>query len=58
MERYYVVAIRYNSELGRQEEYIAGEFNDYMNADIFRAAYDEKYKVTSLLINESILLNS
>ena len=51
MERYYVVAIRYNSDLGRRENYIAGEFNDYINAELFRRAYDEKYSVESMILH-------
>lgn len=41
--RYYVIATKWSDEKKKLVRYIAGEFNDYINAHIFAKAYNDQY---------------
>lgn len=51
MKKYYVIAKRWFEEHQEIREYVAGEFDNFMNACIFKDAYNEHYK-TSAYIKE------
>lgn len=62
--KYFVIATCWNDEKGRAMKCIEGEFDSYMNASIFRDAYDkyygyDKYDGTNAMIVEDLeLLNN
>ena len=43
MRKFYVVAKKWDDMAQKQVEYVAGEFPDWINARIFRDAYNEYY---------------
>lgn len=47
--KYYVIAIRWDDELKKQIEYIAGKFETYSNARIFRDAYNNYYHTNAII---------
>lgn len=55
MKKYYVIAKKWSEKDFAIVDYIAGEFNDYMNASLFRNAYNEYYS-TDAIIKEVDLL--
>lgn len=50
--KYLVTAVKWDSELKEQIKYVAGEFNNYVNASIFKKAYQEYYSATNVEIIE------
>lgn len=58
MKKYYVIAIKWSEEHKKQIKYIAGEFSDYTNANIFRKAYDSTYSTESHIFDDDMLLNN
>lgn len=54
--KYYVIAKKYDGELGKQVKYIAGQFPTYHLAEMFRIAYNEYYKADAMIVHESNLL--
>ena len=40
---YLVIAIKWDDSAKAQVKYVAGEFSDWVNASIFKKAYDEHY---------------
>lgn len=47
MKKYMVLAIQWDSESRQQREFIIGEFNTYMNAALFRDAYNKHYSASA-----------
>ena len=41
MRKYMVIAKKWDEEANDQIEYVAGEFNTFVNANIFKRAYRE-----------------
>ena len=41
--RYYVIARRWDKEEKRLIKYVAGEFDSFVNAEIFKDAYKKHY---------------
>ena len=55
--KYFVIATCWNDEKKEAEKCIAGEFDSYMNASIFRDAYDKYYSTNSTIVEDFELLN-
>ena len=53
--RYQVWAVQWDSESKMQREFMIGEFTSYMNAAIFRDAYNEHYHASARI--EEIRVN-
>lgn len=49
---YVVRAVHWNVDTKRQEWYIAGVFNDWVNACIFKDAYKEHYSCNEIMISD------
>jgi hypothetical protein len=55
--KYFVIAKHWDESKKAAVEYIAGEFNTYMNTSLFRDAYNKYYSTEAYIINEHDLLN-
>lgn len=49
MKKYFVIATHWDEERKAQVKYIAGAFNDFPNANIFKNAYNEHYKADAVI---------
>lgn len=47
--RYVVIAIHWDENLKKQVKYIAGTFDSWNNASIFRDAYNEYYSTNAVI---------
>lgn len=45
--KYQVWAVQFDREAGAQREFMIGEFNTYMNAKLFRDAYNAHYSANA-----------
>lgn len=50
MKKYFVKAKKWDEDKKKVIEYIAGEFDDWVNASIFRNAYNEYYKAEATVV--------
>ena len=50
MKKYIVTAIRYDSDLKAQIEFVAGEFREYHMAYIFKNAYNKLYSADARIL--------
>jgi len=50
MKKYYVVAIKWDDNEKKQVEKVLGEFDDYMNANIFKQAYYKIYSCSPRIV--------
>ena len=57
MERYFVIATHWDDEKKAPMKFVAGEFTSWINAALFRDAYNEHYKADAHVVLESALLN-
>lgn len=48
--KYQVIAIKWDIDLQKQVEYVAGEFPDVANANVFVTAYKEHYCTSNVRI--------
>ena len=55
--KYFVIATCWNDEKKAAVKYIAGEFDSYMNASIFRDAYNKYYSTKATIVEDFELLN-
>lgn len=55
--KYFVIATHWDDNKQAQVKYIAGEFNSYMNASLFKNAYNEHYKADASIVEDSAMLN-
>lgn len=55
--KYFVVATKWDNNREAQIKYIAGEFDNYMNASLFKKAYNEHYSADAKIIEDFNLLN-
>lgn len=55
--RYFVIATVWSEEVRKQVKIIAGEFDTYMNASLFKNAYNEHYNANAYIANSADLLN-
>nr|DAG56051.1 MAG TPA: hypothetical protein [Caudoviricetes sp.] len=51
--KYVVIANRWDSCLNRQIQQVIGQFDSYVNANIFKKAYDDHYSTTSRIIEDA-----
>lgn len=49
MKKYYVIAKRWFAEHKEVREFVAGEFDNFMCASIFKDAYNEHYSTTAYI---------
>ena len=49
MKKYYVIAKKWSDEAFAIVDYVAGEFPTYMNAKIFRDAYNQAYSTRAVI---------
>lgn len=55
--KYLVVAVKWDSEKCEQVKYIAGQFDSYFNAELFRNAYNNNFKANAKIIEVDKLIN-
>lgn len=55
--KYFVIAIHWDDERKAQVKYIAGEFSSYMNANIFKEAYNAHYSTNAVIVEDFAMLN-
>lgn len=48
--KYMVIATKWDEELAKQVKYVAGEFDIYMNAVIFKQAYNTHYSADAYIV--------
>lgn len=48
--RYLVIATHWNENIKDQEKYVAGSFDKYLNAELFRNAYNEHFKSNAYIV--------
>lgn len=58
MKRYFVVATKWSNEDKRVIKYIAGEFTDYVLANIFKVAYEEHYSTDAFIVDDWNMVNN
>lgn len=56
--KYFVIAIHWDCNKKAQVKYIAGEFDNYVNASLFRNAYNNHYHTDAKIVNDFDLLNA
>lgn len=57
MKKYFVVANIWDEEKERKVRYIAGEFTQKLNANIFKWIYNEYYDANAEVVEEYDLVN-
>lgn len=55
--KYFVIARKWDEDMMYARTYIAGEFPDFVNANIFCKAYNEHYKAGALVVSADDLIN-
>ena len=55
--KYFVIATCWNDEKEEAVKCIEGVFDSYMNASIFRDAYDKYYSTNAVIVEDFELLN-
>lgn len=55
--KYFVIDTRWDDERKAQVKYIAGEFSSYMNANIFKEAYNTYYRANAVIVDDFTMLN-
>ena len=54
MKEYFVVARKWSNEHNEIVLYVAGKFNDYNMAMLFKRSYEEHYKSSASIIDSGI----
>ena len=57
MKKYFVISTHWDEERKAQVKYIAGAFNDFPNANIFKNAYNEHYKADAVIVDDFTIIN-
>lgn len=55
--KYFVIAIKWDDTRKAQVKYIAGEFDSFVNANIFRTAYNQHYSANAEIVEDFAMLN-
>lgn len=55
--KYFVIATHWDDTKKAHVKYIAGEFDNCMNADIFKKAYSNFHKSDAMIVEDFTLLN-
>lgn len=56
--KYLVIAVKWSEEDKKQIKYIAGAFDEFINAYIFAEAYNNHYRANATIEETKALLNS
>ena len=56
--KYFVIATHWDYNKKAQVKYIAGEFDVYMNAVLFKTAYNEHYDGDAEIVNDISMINA
>lgn len=55
---YFVIAKHWDEEKKEQVNYIAGQFEEYRNATLFKEAYNEWYHADAVIRDEHTILTA
>lgn len=55
--KYFVIATKWDEKRQAQVKYIAGQFDCYMNASIFKSAYNQHYSADAVIVEDFAMLN-
>ena len=55
--KYFVIATHWDDNRKAQVKYIAGQFDNYMNASLFKKAYNEYYSTNAVIVEDFAMLN-
>lgn len=55
--KYFVIATKWDDNRKAQVKYIAGQFDNYINASLFKKAYNNHYKANAMIIEDFALIN-
>ena len=50
MNKYLVIAVKWDEGSKAQVKYVAGEFTNYMNANLFKKAYNDYYSANAEVV--------
>lgn len=56
--KYFVIATHWDNNRKAQVKYIAGEFDNYTNAVLFKTAYNEHYKADAKIADDFAMINA
>lgn len=56
--KYFVIATKWDDERKAQVKYIAGEFDSYVNAELFKKAYNTHYSADAKVVEAFNLVNA
>lgn len=56
--KYFVIATHWDDNKKAQVKYIAGEFDVYMNAALFKTAYNEHYNADAKIVDDFSMINA
>lgn len=55
--KYFVIATHWDDNRKAQVKYIAGQFDNYMNASLFKKAYNDYYSTNAIIVEDFALIN-
>lgn len=55
--KYFVIATHWDNEKKAQAKYIAGLFDNYVNASLFKQAYNDRYHADAKVVKNYELIN-
>lgn len=55
--KYFVIATHWDDNRKAQVKYIAGQFDNYMNASLFKKAYNDYYSADATIVEDFALIN-
>ena len=56
--KYFVIATHWDDNKTARVKYIAGEFDVYMNAVLFKTAYNEHYDANAKIVDDFSMINA
>ena len=56
--KYFVIATKWDDKRKAQIKYIAGQFDSYINAKLFKDAYNGHYHADAKIVEDFNLLNA
>lgn len=55
--KYFVIATHWDDNRKARVKYIAGQFDNYMNASLFKKAYNDYYSADATIVEDFALIN-
>ena len=55
--KYFVIATKWDDTRKAQVKYIAGEFDSFVNANLFKTAYNQHYSANAEIVEDFAMLN-